>query len=756
MNWEFEVYKRLVTRWDAYAQQDIEPNEKGSYGYRAKKQPLTEDIINKSLVTEQVTIGAYTIKPVENTVTNPQIDIDNHDGKTNVPEIVRNIFKELQKRGLYPYIEASSGKLEMGAHVAMVCKPTPAKICRVFLEDVLRTLGLTGHEIFPKQDKINDNGFGNLVKLPWQFNNRTKLRSEIINPATMQPFERKEAVVYMLALHDSDLEGCSIPDDRKNEQTTEIELKKIMAKCRHCFRDVIQRKPDMHGAEGREYMLAVSTDLKAAGATDAHIKRFARLMYGKEYDEARTLNEWHDIDASKTWRCETLKAKLPAYVTLDDCEKWKCEDRRDGYKKNIASAAFKPLADITRLGIAEDLQRQTPIHFDKSGNFWIWMEDHYERIDETDVLNMLRQIIDERHILGRAKPAIMDAIKMTGRMRTVKHVPKTWIHIQGAIIDVVTGERINPSPDYFLVSPIPHKLGLSRETPTIDRLFTEWVGAENKKLLYEICAYCLLDDYPIHRLFLLFGRGRNGKGQFKEIVVRFVGYENTTSTSIEGLIRSRFESAKLYKRKVATIGETNFTVLEDTAIIKMLTGGDVIPGEYKNKMPFEFYNTAKLLINTNSLPPTTDKTDAFYSRVIIVQFPNQFQKGIDIVDTIPTEEYDNLLLKCTDILKSLLERGEFTNEGTIQDKAQAYEAVSNPLNEFICDKCCKDVNGVIPVWTFVKIFSEYLGSRGLRQLSDKDIRKQLETNGYELEPNYRFKEYDGKQWTALHGLKWKN
>lgn len=255
----------------------------------------------------------------------------------------------------------------------------------------------------------------------------------------------------------------------------------------------------------------------------------------------------------------------------------------------------------------------------------------------------------------------------------------------------------------------------------------------------------------------MFGRGRNGKGQFKEIILRLVGASNATATTIDGLIHSRFESARLYKKKVATIGETNFGLLEDTAAIKMLTGGDLIPAEFKNKKPFEFYNTAKIIINTNSIPPTTDKTDAFYSRCIMVTFPNQFPKGKDIVDTIPPREYDNLVAKCIEILKELLERGEFSGEGTIQEKAQQYEALSNPLNEFISDKCIKDVNAITPLWHIQEQFKEYLISRGLRVYTDATIKKLLESNGFETEPNHRFSGYvKTGQWTGVVGLGLKN
>lgn len=102
---------------------------------------------------------------------------------------------------------------------------------------------------------------------------------------------------------------------------TFLELKKILGKCRNCFQKVIYDKPDMHGANGRLYMIAIVTDLVANGATEDHIKLFAKLMYQQDYNENVTLQELKEIDPSKTWRCETLREKLSEYVNFSQCEK---------------------------------------------------------------------------------------------------------------------------------------------------------------------------------------------------------------------------------------------------------------------------------------------------------------------------------------------------------------------------------------------------------------------------------------------------
>ena len=121
---------------------------------------------------------------------------------------------------------------------------------------------------------------------------------------------------------------------------TETELKRIMAKCRTCFRQLLQKNHEgellsMHGAVGREYMLAVCTDMKAKGAEDRHIQMFAKLIYKEGYDEARTMQEWHNINPSLTWSCEKLGEKVPEYLDDEQCAQ--CEARKALYNKRDIS-----------------------------------------------------------------------------------------------------------------------------------------------------------------------------------------------------------------------------------------------------------------------------------------------------------------------------------------------------------------------------------------------------------------------------------
>ncbi len=330
-----------------------------------------------------------------------------------------------------------------------------------------------------------------------------------------------------------------------------------------------------------------------------------------------------------------ITCKLNHSITLNDSS-IACEKVKPTTHKNTA---YNAVTFTGAFGYIDKIIESTPFYYDRTGTFgqWNWEKEGYRIVDDTEILlTVLRGIADPAIIKTGFKNELLTAAKLRGRDAQVKEVPQHWIHVKNGVLDIKTGDFFKATPEYLYTDPIPHNYVPQTETPTIDKLFGEWVSKDKIPLLYEIVAYCIYNGYPIHRMFILVGRGRNGKGQYRDLIVRLIGEHNRTATTIDQLNNSRFETARLYHKKLATVGELNYAMINETAILKMLSGGDPIPAELKNKSPFEFVNYAKIIINTNSLPQTADRTDAYYARCIAIEFCNQFQNGTDIIDTAQT------------------------------------------------------------------------------------------------------------------------
>lgn len=385
---------------------------------------------------------------------------------------------------------------------------------------------------------------------------------------------------------------------------------------------------------------------------------------------------------------------------------------------------------------AEKFNQIQPIFYDKNCIWWLWDHEQFKWsiVDEVDILNMIEQETGKDVINSKSRAEILNALKQKGRKNIPKPPKPYWIQFKDTIVDIRTGDEIKATPEYFVTNPIPHDIHPEHyvQTPKIDKLFNDWVGKDNAKMLYQIIAYCLVPDYPIHRLFCLLGSGLNGKSCFLRLLTKFVGVENTTSTELENLLNSRFEIAKLHKKLVCIMGETNFSEISKTSILKKLTGQDPIGFEYKNKNPFDNVNYAKILIATNNLPATTDKTIGFYRRWTIIDFPNQFSEEKEVLSQIQEEEFQALAVKCILILMDLLSERKFHNEGGLKERMERYEAKSDFLQNFLNDHVdCSDMalEKFITKADFFKKFSEWCVENRHRKPSERSLTQKLREKG---------------------------
>jgi len=415
---------------------------------------------------------------------------------------------------------------------------------------------------------------------------------------------------------------------------------------------------------------------------------------------------------------------------------------------------------LDKSDLAKQIWNVQPYFYDNSRMWWLWnnKEKKWDLIDETDILNMVSKKAIANTTKSNERNEIIEAMKQYGRTKIPQPIKKTWIQFKDTIIDIETDEEFIANPNYFVTNPIPFEMSKETfETPVMDRIFEEWVGKDYIQTLYEILAYCLIPDYPINRVFCFYGAGLNGKSKFLELLRKFIGKDNCCSTELDILMSSRFEITRLHKKLVCQMGETNFNEISKTSILKKLTGGDLIGFEYKNKNPFDETNYAKILISTNNLPTTTDKTIGFYRRWLIIDFPNTFNEKKDILQDIPEKEYNALAFKCMVLLKDLLKSREFHNEGSVEERMERYEARSNFLEKFLELFVEENVDGYITKADFYRKFVGWSEENKHRKLSERSVGLAMKKLNMESGVKRFEWMYDGKggQAKCWMGIEWK-
>ena len=411
--------------------------------------------------------------------------------------------------------------------------------------------------------------------------------------------------------------------------------------------------------------------------------------------------------------------------------------------------------------LAEQFYKKQPFYYDKGKNLWLWNNTdlYWREVDQTDLFNAISKCSRADTISSRDKNEILEAFKQVGRYNQPRDLPENTLQIGKNLVNVITGEIMKSTAEYFSTNRIPHNLGDSDETPILDKLFADWLGKEKQLFLQEIAIYCMLPDYPIHRIFCLVGEGSNGKSTFIRFIHKLVGANNACSVSMDGIMTNRFEAWNMYRKLLAEMGETNYDSLKRTDMLKKLSGQDSVTFERKGADPISAKNNAKIVISTNSVPETNDRTDGFYRRWLTVIFNRKFPDGRDILQDVPEYEYENFCRKAIKILGDLLQRGQFHEEPNLEEKKKQYDELSNPLMLFIKKQCDMEINGHIFKYEFRDKFQAWCNENKFREHNDKEIGLKLKD--LELETKKVTTEIiddlgNLKRYNAWMGIAWKN
>ncbi len=306
---------------------------------------------------------------------------------------------------------------------------------------------------------------------------------------------------------------------------------------------------------------------------------------GIEPEEINVLmKEWNNKNSPPLEELELINCINSAYSTQN----------RQLKEKETKSQSILGLKIDNYQDNVQHFWKINPFFYDETNIFWFWVKEEFKWKMVDDVFMM--SLLDKRlgfcgqTVSSSVKSNYLEAFKRVGRDHKPEPSPTKWVQFKDKAISLKSGNMYEVTPDYFFTNPIPWEFGKSEGTPTIDKLIVEWIGKEYKETAYEIIAYCCYSDYPIHIILCLVGCGRNGKSKFLGLINKFIGKENICSTELDVLLDSRFESFKLFKKLVCTMGETNFGVISKTSLLKKLTGQDLIGFEYKQKKPFDDYN----------------------------------------------------------------------------------------------------------------------------------------------------------------------
>jgi len=428
-------------------------------------------------------------------------------------------------------------------------------------------------------------------------------------------------------------------------------------------------------------------------------------------------------------------------------------NQRNETKKNIFTFLLmkdKERATEEIVNLFKSENQVFSLRDDEKEEVWIYNNGIYEPNGISYIKEFVRNIVGKAYTTHFAN-VIIEKIKTDTFIEkevffNSANAYKNEIPLWNGILNLRTRELSHFDPSKIFFSKIPIDYNKKYKCEKIMKFFNEILERqEDIDVLQEWFGYCLYKDYQIEKSIMLFGKGRNGKGQLLELLKRFVGFDNVSSVSLNRLVdENSFNVAELHNKLVNIGGDVDGSYLEKVGMFQQLTGNDLISAKRKFKTDIKFTNYAKLIFACNNLPRPGQTSEGFWDRWILFKFPYKFIHK-EIYDKLKEDERENYKIRTNNIISELtnekemsgllnwaldgldrlMKKGHFKLTKSTREVKDLWIKSSNSLIPFCEEFIEQDYDGMITKEHFRQFYNSYCKEHKIETISDKGIHYYL-------------------------------
>jgi P4 family phage/plasmid primase-like protien len=356
---------------------------------------------------------------------------------------------------------------------------------------------------------------------------------------------------------------------------------------------------------------------------------------------------------------------------------------------------------------------------------------------ETKLKSIIRSLIYRKLIkvdlVERIYRLIISTNTIQRSYEDLNNFPRHWINFKNGFLDAIKWEMVLHDPKHLSINQIPHEFNMDAEpVGKVTQNFINFAVPDvtDQEMLWQYYGYCLTTDSRLQKFLIFKGQGGTGKSQLIKIVEKMVGYENTSSVSLEQLTEN-FYPAILLGKLLNSCADIPSKALETVAAIKKITGEDLIIANKKFGSMISFHSYAKLVFSANEIPLNIDeKSEALYRRMLIVKVDKKPDKQNPRLWEQLESEIDYSIMTACKALQRMYKQGKFTeSENSKASVTELYMEADNVL-AFLVEKTKKLTGKATKSSELFKAYEDYCNENGRKPLSSHGFHKNMGNKGY--------------------------
>ncbi|MFD3003508.1 phage/plasmid primase, P4 family [Pontibacter toksunensis] len=290
----------------------------------------------------------------------------------------------------------------------------------------------------------------------------------------------------------------------------------------------------------------------------------------------------------------------------------------------------------------------------------------------------------------------------------------------------------------FMTYQLPFSYDESAAAPLFEKYLEQVLPDKEKQaVIAEYLGYVFVDQtvLKLEKALMLYGTGANGKSVFFDIIYALLGHSNVCSYSLQSLTNENGYSRYMLGDKLLNYASELSTRL-DPNIFKQLTSDEPIEVRLPYKEPAILYSYAKILFNCNELPRDIEHTDAFFRRLLIVQFDRTIaEKDQDkqLASKIIASELSGVFNWVLQGLSRLMAQKRFSDCEASKSQVALYKKESDSVQMFMEENAyAKSLEKCLKLKVLYPSYKSFCQEDNYRPLNCTNFRKRLDGAGVQV------------------------
>ena len=318
-----------------------------------------------------------------------------------------------------------------------------------------------------------------------------------------------------------------------------------------------------------------------------------------------------------------------------------------------------------------------------------------------------------------------------------KYCATEIVACSNGLLHVGSRELLKLTPLFFNRVAVPFGYEPAAPEPTrwlkfLDQLWPD--DLESIAALQEFFGYVLSGRTDLHKIMLLIGPTRSGKGTIARVLTALLGKGNVAGPTLASL-GTNFGLSPLLGKPLAVVSDARLAGGNVHQVVERLlsiSGEDLLTVDRKYREQWSGKLPARFLILSNELPRFGDASGAIANRFVVLAMHQSFlgKENRTLTEEL-TAELTGILCWSLDGLDRLTKHGKFTEPQSSKDSILALQDLVSPTAAFVRDRCDVGIGHEIAVaelFAAWRAWCELNGHRaGSVQSFGRDLRAVIPT-----------------------------